>query len=150
MNLNLPDADIRIEKRHGLLYLWDPLRSRWIRLTPEEWVRQHFTAWMISDLGYPKGRMAHEISLQAGAMKMRCDAVFYDQQGMPQIIMEFKAPDVPITQSTCDQIIRYNRVLHVPMLIISNGMQHFCCKIADDEVRFLPEVPRYAEPEGGE
>lgn len=149
MNLNLPDADIRIEKRHGLLYLWDSLRSRWIRLTPEEWVRQHFTAWMIRDLGYPKGRMVHEVSLQSGAAKMRCDAVFYDKQGMPQIIMEFKAPDILVTQSTCDQIIRYNSVLHVPMLIISNGIQHFCCEIVDDEVRFLPEVPRYADSESG-
>ena len=64
MNLNLPAADIRLEKRQGRLYLWDYLRVRWIRLTPEEWVRQHFTLWMIRDLGYPQWRMAHEVSLQ--------------------------------------------------------------------------------------
>ena len=111
MNLNLPAADIRLEKRRGQLYLWDYLRTRWIRVTPEEWVRQHFTLWMISELGYPRGRMAHEVSLQVGGRKRRCDAVFYDQHGQPQIIMEFKAPDVAISQSACDQIIHYNQAL---------------------------------------
>ena len=143
MNLNLPAADIRLEKRQGRLYLWDYLRVRWIRLTPEEWVRQHFTLWMIRDLGYPQGRMAHEVSLQVQGQKRRCDAVFYDPQGHPMIIMEFKAPDVPISQSTCDQIIHYNQAMHVPMLILSNGMQHFCCRIDGDNVQFLPTVPQY-------
>ena len=145
MNLNLPAANIRLEKRHGQLYLWDYLRARWIRLTPEEWVRQHFTLWMTRDLGYPKGRMAHEVSLQVHGQDRRCDAVFYDRQGQPQIIMEFKAPDVAISQSTCDQIIHYNQAMHVPLLIISNGMQHFCCRIDGEHVEFLPTVPRYEE-----
>ncbi len=145
MNLNLPAADIRLEKRRGQLYLWDYLRTRWIRVTPEEWVRQHFTLWMISELGYPRGRMAHEVSLQVGGRKRRCDAVFYDQHGQPQIIMEFKAPDVAISQSACDQIIHYNQALHVPLLILSNGIQHFCCRIDGDKTEFLPAVPQYED-----
>jgi hypothetical protein len=87
--------------------------------------------------------MAHEVSLQVQGQKRRCDAVFYDPQGQPMIIMEFKAPDVPISQSTCDQIIHYNQAMHVPMLILSNGMQHFCCRIDGDNVQFLPTVPQY-------
>ena len=145
MNLNLPAADIRLEKRRGQLYLWDYLRTRWIRVTPEEWVRQHFTLWMISELGYPRGRMAHEVSLQVGERKRRCDAVFYDRHGQPQIIMEFKAPDVAISQSACDQIIHYNQALHVPLLILSNGIQHFCCRIDGDKTEFLPAVPQYED-----
>ena len=125
LELNLPSADIRLERRDERLVIWDFVRRRWVVLTPEEWVRQHFSHWMTEHLGYPSARLGHEISLEQNGMHRRADAVFYGQDGRPLIIMEFKAPHISISQKTFDQISRYNMVLQVPYLIISNGMQHF-------------------------
>lgn len=144
-NLNLPSADIRIENRSGRLYVWDYIRRRWVVLTPEEWVRQHFSHWMTDRLGYPQARLGHEISLCMNGMSLRADAVFYDAQGAPFIILEFKAPHIAISQKTFDQICRYNRVMHVPYLIVSNGMQHYCCQVSEKEAVFLKDVPDYTD-----
>lgn len=145
LSLNLPKTDIRLQKKGETLYIWDHLRTRWIVLTPEEWVRQNFTHWMVECLGYPAARLGHEISLEVNGMKRRCDAVFYDQNGQPQIICEFKAPHINITQKTFDQISRYNLVMRVPLLIVSNGNQHFCCHMdyENQSYEFLTEIPKY-------
>lgn len=115
-------------------------------LTPEEWVRQHFTHWMVETLGYPLARMGHEISLKQNGQQRRADAVFYDVHGKPLIIMEFKAPHIQLSQKTFNQITRYNIVLQVPYLIVSNGMQHYCCHIGKDgTVTFLRSIPRHED-----
>ena len=149
MNLNLPDADIRIEKRHDLLYLWDPLRSRWIRLTPEEWVRQHFTHWLIEHKGYPKGLLGNEIALRCGDKPLRCDSILYNQEAQPQMIIEYKAPTVSLTQRVFDQISAYNLLLHVDFLVVSNGVQHVFCKMdyARQSYDMQSDIPDYAELE---
>ena len=145
LELNLPSADIRLERRDGRLFIWDFVRRRWVTLTPEEWVRQHFSHWMTEHLGYPLARLGHEISLKLNGMQRRADAVFYDREGRPLVIVEFKAPHIAISQKTFDQISRYNTVLQVPYLIISNGMQHFCLRVREDGMEFLREIPRYGE-----
>ena len=145
LELNLPSADIRLERRDGRLFIWDFVRRRWVVLTPEEWVRQHFSHWMTEHLGYPLARLGHEISLELNGMQRRADAVFYDHEGLPLVIVEFKAPHISISQKTFDQISRYNMVLQVPYLIISNGLQHFCLHVREDGMEFLSEIPRYGE-----
>ena len=145
LELNLPSADIRLERRDGRLFIWDFVRRRWVTLTPEEWVRQHFSHWMTEHMGYPLARLGHEISLELNGMQRRADAVFYDREGLPLIIVEFKAPHISISQKTFDQISRYNMVLQVPYLIISNGLQHFCLHVREDGMEFLSEIPRYGE-----
>ena len=145
LELNLPSADIRLERRDGRLFIWDFVRRRWVTLTPEEWVRQHFSHWMTEHLGYPLARLGHEISLELNGMQRRADAVFYDHEGLPLVIVEFKAPHISISQKTFDQISRYNMVLQVPYLIISNGLQHFCLHVREDGMEFLSEIPRYGE-----
>ena len=148
LELNLPSADIRLERRDGRLFIWDFVRRRWVVLTPEEWVRQHFSHWMTEHLGYPLARLEHEISLEQNGMQRRADAVFYDHEGRPLVIVEFKAPHISISQKTFDQISRYNMVLQVPYLIISNGLQHFCLHVSEDGMEFLSEIPRYGEIAG--
>ena len=96
-------------------------RRRWVRLTPEEWVRQHFLHRLVSDYGYPSGRIGVEVSIALGDAKKRCDAVVYDEQLRPQVLIECKAEHVPITQRTLDQAITYNRKLNVPYLFLHNG-----------------------------
>jgi predicted type IV restriction endonuclease len=145
LELNLPSADIRLERRDGRLFIWDFVRRRWVTLTPEEWVRQHFSHWMTEHLGYPLARLGHEISLELNGMQRRADAVFYDREGRPLVIVEFKAPHIAISQKTFDQISRYNMVMQVPYLIISNGLQHFCLHVREDGMEFLREIPRYGE-----
>ena len=148
LELKLPSADIRLERRDGRLFIWDFVRRRWMMLTPEEWVRQHFSHWMTEHLGYPLARLGHEISLEQNGMQRRADAVFYDREGLPLVIVEFKAPHISISQKTFDQISRYNMVLQVPYLIISNGLQHFCLHVREDGLEFLREIPRYGEIAG--
>ena len=150
LELNLPSADIRLERRNGRLFIWDFVRRRWVTLTPEEWVRQHFSHWMTEHLGYPMARLGHEISLELNGMQRRADAVFYDREGRPLVIVEFKAPHIAISQKTFDQISRYNMVMQVPYLIISNGMQHFCLHVREEGMEFLREIPRYEDIKHGE
>ena len=146
LSLNLPHTDLRLRKAQGKIQVWDHIRLKWITLTPEEWVRQQFTHWLVEHLGYPRARLAHEVSLRLGSMQRRCDAIVYDHEAKPLVILEFKAPHISISQATFDQTTRYNATLRVPYLIISNGMSHYCAHIdTDKSVAFLNEIPRFAD-----
>ena len=147
MRLNLPPAELKIEEREGVPYVFDILRKRSIKLTPEEWVRQHFVHYLIEEKGFPQGLLANEVSLSLGSTTKRCDTVVYDLHALPQMIIEYKAPSISLSQKVFDQISRYNLVLRVPYLIVSNGLQHFCCLMNYSALnyRFLREIPRYEE-----
>lgn len=145
LDLNLPPADLRIRKQEGKEYVFDPLRKQYVRLTPEEFVRQHFVLYLLSYKNYPAGRLANEVQISLGNTTKRCDTILYDDFLNPLLIIEYKAPTVAINQKTFDQIARYNMSLNVPWLIISNGMQHFCCKIEGGEVRFEAEIPNFED-----
>jgi len=144
-NLNLPIAELRIKKQIGKDYVFDRLRKQFVRLTPEEYVRQQFVSFLIEHKGYPSGRMVNEIEIVLGNVKKRCDTVLYDFYLQPLMVIEYKAPFAVINQKTFDQIARYNLVLQVPWLIVSNGIQHFCCRIDKDrkEYIFVNEIPEY-------
>lgn len=141
--LNLPPAPLKTKQEGGRTMVFDALRKRYVALTPEEWVRQHFVHFLITVKGYPASCIGNEISLQVGDMKKRCDTVVYDEKAMPAMIVEYKAPTVQITQKVFDQIWRYNTRMHVPYIIISNGIQHFCCKIDYEKgtYEFLTDIP---------
>ena len=143
--LNLPPADLRLSQREGQTAVFDPLRRRYVRLTPEEWVRQHFVHYLIHHKGYPEGLLANEVSLSLNQTAKRCDTVLYDQHAHPRMIVEYKAPTVPLTQKVFDQIYRYNTVLRVEWLIVSNGLQHVVChlNLQKGTCEFLPQVPDY-------
>lgn len=143
--LNLPPCDFKLKEDEGKQYIFDPLRRKYIVLTPEEWVRQHFVSFLIGHKNYPAGRIGNEISLLLNNRKRRCDTVVYNSCGQPQVIVEYKAPHIPITQLVFDQIVRYNMVLQVKYLIVSNGMAHYCCEIdyKSGDFRFLEDIPLY-------
>ncbi len=145
--LNLPVHPLRIEERDNHYAIFDPLRHKWLQLTDEEWVRQNFTAHLIADLGYPSSVMANEIGLTLNRMRRRADTVVFGRDGSPMIIIEFKAPSVEITQTVFDQIVRYNMAMRAKLLIVSNGLAHYCCLVNyfDSSYRFLPSLPTYAE-----
>lgn len=144
--LNLPPVELRLRMEGKLLKVFDPLRMKYVALTPEEYVRQHFISWMTSSLGYPPSLMRNEVSLNLNNTIRRCDTVVFRSDGNPSVIVEYKAPTVPITQAVFDQIARYNMVLRSRFLIVSNGLRHFCCEMGydDDSYRFIPFVPRWS------
>lgn len=126
-----------------ILKVFDPLRRKYVALSPEEYVRQHFTAWMTESLGYPGSLMNNEVSLKLNDTSRRCDTVVFRSDGSPAVIVEYKAPTVAITQSVFDQIARYNMALRSRYLIVSNGLRHFCCEMdyENETYRFLPNIP---------
>ncbi len=129
-----------------ILKVFDPLRSKYVALTPEEYVRQHFTAWMTDSLGYPASLMKNEVSLRLNDTRRRCDTVVFRSDGSPVVIVEYKAPTVAITQDVFDQIARYNMVLRSRYLIVSNGLRHYCCEMDYDNetYTFLPNIPMWS------
>ncbi|MDR1683354.1 MAG: type I restriction enzyme HsdR N-terminal domain-containing protein [Candidatus Symbiothrix sp.] len=146
-SLNLPPADLKIKEQNAKTLVFDRLRKQYVRLTPEEWVRQHFIHYLIEQKKYPEGLLANEVSIVLGNVNRRCDTVLYDLQLRPRMIIEYKAPAVTMTQAIFDQALRYNMCLNVNYLILSNGLQHFCCRINGNEYSFLKEIPEYGEIE---
>lgn len=145
--LNLPGFELKLSGTHDKPKILDILRRRYVALTPEEWVRQHFVHYLIEHKGYPQALMANEIQIQIGDKQLRADSVLYDAKLQPRMIIEYKAPSIPITQKVFDQIFAYNTRLHVDYLIVSNGLNHFCCKIdyATQSYSFLQDIPSYNE-----
>ena len=143
--LNLPTYEYRLREQNGRQQIFDVLRRRYVALTPEEWVRQHFVHYLIEHKGYPKGLLANEVELRVGEKHLRCDTVLYDKALHPKIIVEYKAPEIAITQKVFNQITVYNMLLHVDYLIVSNGMQHYCCQMDYEQNRytFLSDIPNY-------
>lgn len=145
--LNLPPYDIKVSEKDGKRLIFDELRRRHVALTPEEWVRQHFVHYLIEHLGYPAGLLANEVELKIGDKRLRCDSILFDKQAHPQMIIEYKAPNIQLTQRVFSQISAYNLLLHVDYLIVSNGMQHICCRMDYEQhsYHFLKEIPTYEE-----
>ena len=143
--LNLPKYGIKIKNDKGHQSIFDVLRRKYVALTPEEWVRQHFVHFLIEHKGYPKALMANEIQLAIGNKKLRCDSVLYDRTLRPRMIIEYKAPTENITQKVFDQITIYNMLLHVDYLVVSNGIKHYCCRMdyANQKYLFLEDIPDY-------
>jgi hypothetical protein len=143
--LNLPPCPARTRERDGKKDIFDPIRRKYVRLTPEEWVRQHFVHYLVQQHHVPRGLMAVEHAFTDQRMPRRADIVAFDRQGHPLLIAECKAPHVSIAQDTFDQIARYNRVLRVPYLIVTNGLEHYACQVNFGEraYQFLDELPDY-------
>jgi hypothetical protein len=143
--LNLPTYEFRTTEREGKRAIYDPLRDRYVRLTPEEWVRQHFVQYLIQELGVPSGLVAIEAAFRYQGQPRRADAIVHDRQGDPLLLVECKAPRVSIGQEAFDQCARYNLVLEAPYLVVTNGQTHYACAIdfEAESCRFLDDLPPY-------
>lgn len=145
LSLNLPAFNAKIINKDGKNCIFDVIRRRYVILTPEEWVRQHFVHFLTECKGYPSALMANEVQVALNGTRKRCDTVLYKRDLTAQMIVEYKAPDIAISQSVFNQITRYNMVLKVDYLVVSNGLQHYCCKMnyAENSYFFLPDIPDY-------
>jgi len=142
--LNFPKPfHFEIITRDGRDMILDTLRHKYVTLTPEEWVRQNFVRYLIEDLGYPVGRTAIETGFIFQGMQCRADVLVYDKQGKALLMGECKAPEVKIKQTVFDQIGRYNTVVQAEFLVVTNGLQHYCCQIdrTKNTYQFLDEIP---------
>jgi hypothetical protein len=143
--LNLPDYSAYLKFDESQQIIFDQVRKKQVALTPEEWVRQNFIQHLKHALGYPLGLMSVEKNIVINKLKKRCDIVIYNKQKQPTIIVECKAPTVNITQKTFDQIAIYNIKLQVRYLIVTNGLNHFCCQIDSNKnsYSYLENFPFY-------
>lgn len=143
--LNLPAYAAKIQREGTKLFIFDELRKKQLVLTPEEWVRQHWVQHLIRAKRYPKALIKIEGGLRFNDMRRRSDLVIYDTYGNKILLAEFKAPSVKITQAAFEQIARYNKVHRIPFLLVSNGLQHYYCRIDFEQERFefLADLPDY-------
>jgi len=143
--LNLPNINYKVKNSENKVLIFDNLRKKYLVLTPEEWVRQHFIHYLIDKKRYPVSLVALEKQLVINNRKKRTDILIFNKNGKPEIIVECKAPSIKITQDTFDQIARYNLKLNANYLIVTNGLQHFYCKMdfENETYIFLKDIPSY-------
>ncbi len=145
ISLNLPKYEFRFQKEEDSVKIFDEIRKKFVVLQPEEWVRQHWIQYLIQEKNYPASLLKVERSVNTKLLKQRSDIVAYNTTGKPILIVECKAPNIKITQEAFEQIARYNMKLQVPFLAVSNGLQHFCCKVnyTAQDYQFLQEIPDF-------
>ncbi|WP_437921745.1 type I restriction enzyme HsdR N-terminal domain-containing protein [Sphingobacterium sp. LRF_L2] len=143
--LNLPPYSSKITKKLGKLFIFDELRKKELLLTPEEWVRQHWISYLHQHKNYPKTLMQIEGGLKLNSLQKRSDLLIYNSEGQKILLAEFKAPTVKITEKTFHQIANYNSIHKIPLLLVSNGIEHYYCTINFDKnsFEFLAELPNY-------
>lgn len=149
IKLNFPEYAFRLKSEDGKLYIFDAIRKKFLLCTPEEWVRQHLVQYLLNERNYPASLIALEMGISYNDLKRRCDIVVFERHGLPLLIVECKAPRVKISQDTFDQIARYNMKLRVPWLVVSNGIEHYTCKVdfGKKSYRFIKEIPLYNDLE---
>lgn len=141
--LNLPEFDFKFRSENNKTYIFDEFRKKWVTLTPEEWVRQNFLLYLHKEKEFPKSLIAVEVSIKSNQLEKRCDIVVYNRNGAPEIIVECKATSVKISQDVFDQIASYNIALQVKYLIVTNGINHYCCEMnySENSYKFVKEIP---------
>lgn len=143
--LNLPSFDFKIKTEGQSKQIFDHVRKKYVELTPEEWVRQHFIMYLVAVKKYPDALFAVEKEHVFNDLTMRADLVIYTRDLKPWMICEFKAADVPVSPEAFYQIGRYNLTYDVPYLVVSNGMEHYCMKRVEDNFEFLDDLPEYEQ-----
>lgn len=145
--LDFPPFEFKTRKNGEKTEIFDIVRKKYVALTPEEWVRQHVVHYLHFCRNYPLEILQVEGSITLNGLSKRCDIVAYDKSLKPLLLVECKRASVPVTQKTFDQISRYDLVLKVPYLLISNGLQHFCFSLDKSGNRFAyhAEIPDWKE-----
>lgn len=143
--LNLPTFDFRLKKEDSGVFIFDVIRKKFVKLTPEEWVRQHVVHFLLEQKQYPASLMNVEVGIEIQTMRRRADIVCYDSDGGVRLVTECKAPEVKITQAVFDQIAQYNMLLKAKYLLVTNGFDHFVCEIDSERktYSFLTDIPDY-------
>ena len=144
LTLNLPSFSYKIKHENGMPYILDVIRKKYIKLEPEEWVRQHFIHYIISE-GYPKSLLKVERGHRFNTLNKRSDILAFNREGNPYLLVECKSPDIAITQKVFEQVANYNRTIKAPYLAVTNGLQHYFCEINFEKssYKMLDGLPNY-------
>lgn len=145
--LNFPRFEFRLRKLEIRQEIFDPVRRKFVSLTPEEWVRQHLIAYLTLEKGYPVPMISVEKQLLLNKMPKRFDLVVFNRNATPLLLAECKAPGVEITEKAFDQAARYNMLLKAEYFLITNGIEHYTCRIDYDKKQyiFIEEIPHFDE-----
>jgi type I site-specific restriction endonuclease len=145
LRLNLPNYDFKMKTEQGSRQIFDPVRKKMVKLDPEEWVRQNLIQFLNKDKNYPISLMAVEKGLTVNKLSKRFDILCYNNDSKPLLLVECKAPNIKISQAAFDQISIYNLQFKVPFLLVSNGLEHYCCQLdyEKNSYSFLSEIPDY-------
>jgi hypothetical protein len=140
-----PVVDLQVRRVEGREEVFDPVRKKYVALTPEEWVRQHFLQFLIVMKNFPPSLLSVESTIRYNKLSKRCDIVAFSASGKPILIVECKAPEIVIGQDVFQQIAMYNFTLKVRYLVVTNGMESYIC-IVDHEkgmISFLEDLPDF-------
>ncbi|GGG43531.1 type I restriction enzyme HsdR N-terminal domain-containing protein [Bizionia arctica] len=145
--LHFPKFPFRFKNSENKISIFDCIRKKFVILQPEEWVRQHCIQYLILEMNYPISLINVEKELKVNGLKKRYDIVVFNSDGSIHIIVECKAPQIPIGQSTFDQIAQYNLALKATYLMVTNGLNHYYCQMdfKDERYHFLKELPEYSK-----
>lgn len=145
--LNLPQYSFKINGKEDNEMILDPLRRKFVKLTPEEWVRQNFVQYLINEGKYPAGLLGIEVLFRLNKLKRRVDILVHNRLGEAIMIVECKSADVKIDEKVFEQIATYNMKFKVPYLVVTNGLHHYACKIDHQEMKFeyLLVIPLYED-----
>ncbi|MFN5323536.1 MAG: type I restriction enzyme HsdR N-terminal domain-containing protein [Bacteroidota bacterium] len=143
MQLNLPPFDFTIRSSGQNKEIFDIFRKKYVVLTPEEWVRQHFAVFLRDHLKYPMGLIALEVGLNLNGLSNRADIVVYGRNGNPWMIVECKSPEVKLNQDVFYQASRYHSGLGAEYIATTNGLMHFCCAFQSEGFEFVKAFPTY-------
>jgi len=136
-----PQYDFKIKQLEHTRYIFDLIRKKYVLLTPEEWVRQHILHYLIQEMAYPKGLISVEKEIKVNQLKKRYDIVVFDGLQQPWMLIECKSADVPISDKTLMQLMRYHQVLQCPFWMLTNGRQNYCAQVESGQVKWLPDLP---------
>lgn len=144
-SLIYPTFNVRIKHENNKAYIFDEIRKKWLLLTPEEWVRQHLLNYLKAEKSVPASLISVEKEVNLNNTRKRYDAVVYNKTMNPVVLIECKAPDVPLTQTTLEQTLRYNLILGVKFLLITNGLQQFVISVENGTGKLIQDLPGYSE-----
>lgn len=143
--LNFPSYSFRLKSSENKTLIFDIVRKKYVVLTPEEWVRQHVIHFLVEEKKYPLSLIAVEKQLKINSLNKRTDIIVFNKLGLHEIVIECKAPSIPVRQNTFDQIARYNLTLQSNYLMVTNGLEHYFCQmdLKNESYLFLKELPNY-------
>ena len=145
--LNFPQYRFRFITKEGKTYIFDNIRKKYVFLSPEEWVRQNTIRYLTETLKYPSALMAVEYPFHVNRMKKRADIVVFKPAGKPWLLVECKAPQVAVTRRTLEQALRYNMELNTPYFMLTNGLNHYFCRLNYENrtFTFVENLPAYRD-----
>ena len=145
VRLNLPEYPVKTRTQGKQHQIFDLVRKKYVRLTPEEWVRQHFINYLVNDLSYPKSLVRIESGLTYNQLEKRSDIIVFDKNIKPFLLVECKATNVKLSNQTFDQLSLYNQSINARYLVITNGLKHYCCSIDynSNSYKFQDRVPAF-------